>query len=169
MTIRYRQLQPDGRLRLANLRQHGQSLRAIAKTMGRSPTPTNWYGARNSTPAGYESQAAPSRGAWAPNPSQTRPKAACLWHPAEPPRICLPSCDCRLRLSARCARPMSGCWEGDLIMGTGNRPSAGAPIKRTTRLASSLANLPSAKPESALAAFTAKLKQVAQPLRHTLT
>jgi hypothetical protein len=32
-------------------------------------------------------------------------------------------------------------------MGTGNRFGVGAPVKRTTRLAWSLANFPSAKPE----------------------
>ncbi|MEY2686439.1 MAG: hypothetical protein RL375_637 [Pseudomonadota bacterium] len=65
-------------------------------------------------------------------------------------------------------RLMPGHWEGDLIKGAGNRSSVGVLVERTTRLVL-LAKMPDATAESALAAFTAKLNQIAQPLRKTLT
>lgn len=65
-------------------------------------------------------------------------------------------------------RQMPGHWEGDLIKGAGNRSAVGVLVERTTRLVL-LARMPDATAESALAAFTAKLKQIAQPLRQTLT
>jgi len=65
-------------------------------------------------------------------------------------------------------RVMPGHWEGDLIKGANNQSSVGVLVERTTRLVL-LAKMPDATAESALAAFTAKLNQIAQPLRQTLT
>lgn len=65
-------------------------------------------------------------------------------------------------------RLMPGHWEGDLIKGAGNKSSVGVLVERTTRLVL-LARMPDATAESALAGFTAKLHQIAAPLRQTLT
>lgn len=65
-------------------------------------------------------------------------------------------------------RVMPGHWEGDLIKGAGNRSAVGVLVERSTRLVL-LARMPDATAESALAAFTAKLNDIAQPLRQTLT
>ena len=65
-------------------------------------------------------------------------------------------------------RQMPGHWEGDLIKGAMNRSAVGVLVERTTRLVL-LARMPDATAESALAAFTAKLNQIAAPLRQTLT
>ena len=65
-------------------------------------------------------------------------------------------------------RVMPGHWEGDLIKGAGNKSSVGVLVERTTRLVL-LAKMPDASAESALAAFTAKLNQIAAPMRQTLT
>ena len=65
-------------------------------------------------------------------------------------------------------RVMPGHWEGDLIKGAGNRSSVGVLVERTTRLVL-LAKMPDATAGSALAAFTAKLNQITQPLRQSLT
>ena len=65
-------------------------------------------------------------------------------------------------------RQLPGHWEGDLIKGAMNRSAVGVLVERTTRLVL-LARMPDATAESALAAFTAKLNQIAKPLRQTLT
>ena len=65
-------------------------------------------------------------------------------------------------------RLMPGHWEGDLIKGAGNKSAVGVLVERTTRLVL-LCQMPDASAESALAAFTAKLNLIAQPLRQTLT
>ncbi|MFT3664275.1 IS30 family transposase [Piscinibacter sp.] len=65
-------------------------------------------------------------------------------------------------------RVMPGHWEGDLIRGAGNKSAVGVLVERSSRLVL-LARMPDATAESALAAFTAKLRQVAQPMRQTLT
>lgn len=65
-----------------------------------------------------------------------------------------------------CAMP--GHWEGDLIKGAMNRASVGLLVERTTRLVL-LARMPDATAESALAAFTAKVNQIAVPMRQSLT
>ena len=65
-------------------------------------------------------------------------------------------------------RVMPGHWEGDLIKGANNRSAVGVLVERSTRLVL-LAKMPDSTAESALAAFTAKLNQIAQPLRQTLT
>jgi transposase, IS30 family len=65
-------------------------------------------------------------------------------------------------------RVMPGHWEGDLIKGAANRSAVGVLVERSTRLVL-LAKMPDASAESALAAFTAKLNDIAQPLRQTLT
>jgi transposase, IS30 family len=65
-------------------------------------------------------------------------------------------------------RVMPGHWEGNLIKGAGNRSSVRVLVERTTRLVM-LAKMPDATAESALAAFTAKLNQIAQSLRKSLT
>lgn len=65
-------------------------------------------------------------------------------------------------------RVMPGHWEGDLIKGANNRSAVGVLVERSTRLVL-LARMPDSTAESALAAFTAKLNQIAQPLRKTLT
>jgi IS30 family transposase len=65
-------------------------------------------------------------------------------------------------------RTLPGHWEGDLIKGAMNRSSVGVLVERTTRLVL-LARMPDATAESALAAFTAKLNQIAQPMRQSLT
>ena len=55
-----------------------------------------------------------------------------------------------------------------MIKGAANRSAVGVLVERTTRLVL-LAKMPDATAESALAAFTAKLNDIAQPLRQTLT
>jgi transposase, IS30 family len=65
-------------------------------------------------------------------------------------------------------RIMPGHWEGDLIKGANNRSAVGVLVERSTRLVL-LAKMPDATAESALAAFTATLNQIAQLLRQTLT
>ena len=65
-------------------------------------------------------------------------------------------------------RVMPGHWEGDLIRGAGNQSAVGVLVERSTRLVL-LARMPDATAESALAAFTAKLNQIAAPMRKTLT
>jgi len=65
-------------------------------------------------------------------------------------------------------RLMPGHWEGDLIKGAGNQSSVGVLVERSTRLVL-LCKMPDATAQAALAAFTAKLHQIAQPLRQTLT
>ena len=65
-------------------------------------------------------------------------------------------------------RVMPGHWEGDLIKGANNRSAVGVLVERSTRLVL-LAKMPDSTAESALAAFTAKLNQIAQPLRKSLT
>lgn len=65
-------------------------------------------------------------------------------------------------------RLMPGHWEGDLIKGTNNQSAVGVLVERSTRMVL-LCKMPDATAESALAAFTAKLNQVAKPLRQTLT
>ena len=65
-------------------------------------------------------------------------------------------------------RVMPGHWEGDLIKGAGNKSAIGVLVERTTRLVL-LAKMPDATAESALAAFTFKLNQIAEPMRQTLT
>lgn len=65
-------------------------------------------------------------------------------------------------------RVMPGHWEGDLIKGANNRSAVGVLVERSTRLVL-LAKMPDSTAESALAAFTFKLNQIAQPLRKTLT
>lgn len=65
-------------------------------------------------------------------------------------------------------RLMPGHWEGDLIKGMGNKSAVGVLVERTTRLVL-LAKMPDATAESALAAFTFKLNQIAAPMRQTLT
>ena len=67
-----------------------------------------------------------------------------------------------LRLAEVKDRTLPGPWEGDLIKGAMNRSAIGALVERTTRLVL-LARMPNATAESALAAFTAKLNQVAAP------
>lgn len=59
-------------------------------------------------------------------------------------------------------------WEGDLIKGVDNHSSLGVLVERSTRLVL-LCKMPDATAESSLAAFTARLHQVAQPLRQTPT
>jgi IS30 family transposase len=65
-------------------------------------------------------------------------------------------------------RLMPGHWEGDLIKGAGNQSAVGVLVERSTRLVL-LCKMPDASAQSALAAFTAKLNQIAAPLRQTLT
>ena len=65
-------------------------------------------------------------------------------------------------------RVMPGHWEGDLIRGAANKSAIGVLVERTTRLVL-LAKMPDATAESALAAFTFKLNQIAEPMRQTLT
>jgi len=65
-------------------------------------------------------------------------------------------------------RLMPGHWEGDLIKGAGNKSAVGVLVERSTRLVL-LCKMPDASAESALAAFTNKLRQIAQPMRQTLT
>ena len=61
-------------------------------------------------------------------------------------------------------RLMPGHWEGDLIKGANKQSAVGVLVERSTRLVL-LCKMPNATAESALTAFTAKLNQVAQPMR----
>lgn len=65
-------------------------------------------------------------------------------------------------------RTMPGHWEGDLIKGAGNKSAVGVLVERSSRLVL-LARMPDASAESALAAFTLKLRSVAEPMRLSLT
>lgn len=65
-------------------------------------------------------------------------------------------------------RLMPGHWEGDLIKGAGNRSAVAVLVERMSR-AVLLARMPDASAASALAAFSAKLGGVVDPLRQTLT
>ena len=65
-------------------------------------------------------------------------------------------------------RVMPGHGEGDLIRGAANKSAIGVLVERTTRLVL-LSKMPDASAESALAAFTFKLNQIAEPMRQTLT
>ena len=65
-------------------------------------------------------------------------------------------------------RLMPGHWEGDLIKGANNQSAVGVLVERSTRLVL-LCRMPDATAQSALAAFTAKLNQVIEPMRQTLT
>lgn len=65
-------------------------------------------------------------------------------------------------------RLMPGHWEGDLIKGAGNKSAVGVLVERSSRLVL-LCKMPDATAQSALAAFTAKLNQIAAPMRQTLT
>jgi len=65
-------------------------------------------------------------------------------------------------------RVFPGHWEGDLIKGANNRSAVGVLVERTSRLVL-LAHMPDATAESALAAFTLKLRSIARPMRKTLT
>ncbi|MGK2941051.1 MAG: IS30 family transposase, partial [Immundisolibacter sp.] len=65
-------------------------------------------------------------------------------------------------------RLMSGHWEGDLIKGAGNASAVGVLVERTSRLVL-LARMDDASAASALAGFTAQLKAIAEPMRHSLT
>lgn len=65
-------------------------------------------------------------------------------------------------------RQVPGHWEGDLIKGAGNRSSVGVLVERSSRLVL-LARMESATAEAALAAFTVKLRSIAEPLRQSLT
>ena len=65
-------------------------------------------------------------------------------------------------------RTMPGHWEGDLIKGAGNKSSVGVLVERSSRLVM-MAKMADATAESALAAFTLKLRSIAEPLRLSLT
>ena len=65
-------------------------------------------------------------------------------------------------------RAMPGHWEGDLIKGAGNKSAVGVLVERSSRLVL-LAKMADATAESALAAFTLKLRGIAQPMRVSLT
>ena len=77
-----------------------------------------------------------------------------------------------------CARPpeiedrqLPGHWEGDLIKGAANASAIGTLVERTTRLVV-LVKLPHPNPATAahvLQAFSDKLKQIAKPMRQSLT
>ncbi len=63
---------------------------------------------------------------------------------------------------------MPGHWEGSLIKGANNQSAVGVLVERNTCLVL-LCRMPDATAQSALAAFTAKLNQMAQPMSQTLT
>jgi IS30 family transposase len=65
-------------------------------------------------------------------------------------------------------RVMPGHWEGDLIKGAGNKSAVGVLVERASRLVL-LAKMSDASAESALAAFTVKLRSIAEPMRVSLT
>ena len=68
-------------------------------------------------------------------------------------------------------RQLPGHWEGDLIKGAANASAIGTLVERTTRLVV-LVKLPHPNPATAahvLKAFSDKLKQIAQPMRQSLT
>jgi transposase, IS30 family len=65
-------------------------------------------------------------------------------------------------------RLMPGHWEGDLIKGAGNKSAVGVLVERSSRMVL-LCKMADSSAESALAAFTYKLNQIAAPLRLSLT
>ena len=68
-------------------------------------------------------------------------------------------------------RQLPGHWEGDLIKGAANASAIGTLVERTTRLVV-LVKLPHPNPSTAahvLQAFSDKLKQIAKPMRQSLT
>ena len=65
-------------------------------------------------------------------------------------------------------RVMPGHWERDLLKGASNRSSVAVLVERKSHLVL-LAKMENATAEAALAAFTAKLNSVAEPMRQTLT
>ncbi len=65
-------------------------------------------------------------------------------------------------------RLLPGHWEGDFIKGAGNKSSVGVLVERSSRLVL-LARMEDATAASALAGFTAKLNQIAAPLRQSFT
>ena len=65
-------------------------------------------------------------------------------------------------------RSMPGHREGDLIKGAGNRSSVDVLVERSCRLVT-LAKMADATAESALAAFTAKLRSILEPMRLSMT
>ena len=235
----YRQMQAEERVRMAALRQQGESLRSIARALGRSPSTISRELARNAGADGYfskDAQRACERRqrvarrrrrldadslawslvthmlGWRWSPQQIARTLRRLWphqrelhvshetiynaiyaHPKGDLRKQLIDC---LRQGKSSRRPrsggadrrgqipemvsihvrppevddrvMPGHWEGDLIKGAHNRSAVGVLVERTTRLVL-LARMPDATAESALAAFTAKLNQIAAPMRQTLT
>lgn len=66
------------------------------------------------------------------------------------------------------ARLVPGHWSGDLIEGANNQSAFCVLDERSTRLVL-LCRMANATADSALAAFAAKLNQVVQSLRQTLT
>jgi IS30 family transposase len=65
-------------------------------------------------------------------------------------------------------RLIAGHFEGDLILGAGNRSAVGVLVERTTRL-TFLCHLPQKDAQSVREAFTRKLRLVPPALRQTLT
>ena len=65
-------------------------------------------------------------------------------------------------------RVMPGDWEGDFIKGAGNKSSVGVLVERSSRLVL-LAKMQDATAASALAAFSAKLNSIAEPMRRSFT
>jgi len=65
-------------------------------------------------------------------------------------------------------RVVPGHWEADLIKGKGNKSAVGVLVERSSRLVL-LCKMADASARSALNAFTAKLNQIARPMRQSLT
>src|SRR5260370_8189815 len=78
--ITYQQLQPEERMTIASMRQQGSSVRAMARTLGRSAATVSRELARNTCPAvGYASTTAQalshSRRPSAPPPFKLHPQS----------------------------------------------------------------------------------------------
>jgi IS30 family transposase len=66
-------------------------------------------------------------------------------------------------------RSVPGHWEGDLIMGSGNKSAIGTLVERTSRF-TILLHLPDGyQPEQVRDALAAKIKTLPDSVRHTLT
>ncbi|HEY2657322.1 MAG TPA: IS30 family transposase [Solirubrobacteraceae bacterium] len=166
-----RNLSEHERIQIADLLAARMSVRRIAEQMGRAPSTISREIRRNSDPDGryrpHQAEQAARRGAGKPRTRRRRRRRLQgLWR--------------RGRLTAMRMideRPVevqdrveAGHWEGDLVMGAGNRSAIGTLVERTTRY---LVLLPFhdgiATTDGVRQAITDALESVPAGLRRTLT